>query len=176
MIHLHSETTYYAEGLMLPTHCAVCDSDDAEPFSYVQGHFPIAIPGFGGIHRQTHVSIPYCKYHAEAFQFRFRVLQVLQFLIIPVIFGCLFWGFALEDQNRGAKQGWNIPLTIGMFSFFILLPATLIARQFMYDAFFYVRPGCIQVKSKHPQFLDRLTTANTRTDNEAVQREETGNA
>ena len=105
MVHFHSKKTYYAEGLTLPTHCAVCDSEGAEPFSYVQGHFPIAIPGFGGVHQQTHVSIPYCKYHTDAFRFRFRVLQILQFLIIPIMFGCLFWGFALQDQNPAVKQG-----------------------------------------------------------------------
>jgi hypothetical protein len=160
MLHFHFEQTYHAEHINLPDHCAVCDAEHAEPFNYVQGHFPIAIPGFGGVHTQTHVAIPYCKYHADAFHFRFRVLGILQYVIIAIGIVSFYWGFILQDQQGAKNSEMNVQIIFGFICFCPLLPGSLLLRRFLYDAFFVVRPGYVQIKSKYPHFLERITEAN----------------
>ena len=151
--------SYYAENLVLPPRCVVCDSEHAELTSYVQEHFPIPIPGFGGFHRQTQVALPYCRYHADAFRFRFRALRIIQYFFIACIFLCGIAGFALLDK-KPAPHPLGIPLvTVSMICLFILLPASLVVRGFMYDAFFICRPNGIHVKSKHPHFLKQIQNA-----------------
>lgn len=158
--HFGTDKTYDAGNMVMPTRCAVCDCEEAEPFTYVQGHYPIAVPGFGGVYRSTTVTIPYCKYHADAFRFRFRVLEITQYAIIAIGFACLYAGFAMEGRKPAADQGFNAVSLVGVFCFVILLPGSLIVRRYMYDAFFLVRPGWVEVRSKYQYFLDNLCAVN----------------
>jgi len=139
--HFGFDQTSNAEMIVQPTRCLVCHCEGALPFTYIQGHFPIPIPGFGGVYRQTTVTVSYCRQHAEAFQTRFRVLEGCQYAIIVISLACFYAGFILEDRNEGAGNGWKYLVGAGAEGMAGLLPATLVVRRHLYDALFTVRPG-----------------------------------
>src|SRR5262245_40247949 len=131
----YSGTDEELEGtLVLPMRCAVCESEDAELFTYEQGRFPIVLP-FVSIHRSTTVTIPYCNRHLEEFHSRFRNLSYLQYGIIALGFPLLFWGGWTMDEEHGGTGGWNWQFAAGLICFCILLPASLFARGYLYDVF-----------------------------------------
>jgi hypothetical protein len=150
----------YEGTLVIPMRCAVCDGEEAELFTYDQGHFPIPIPGFGGVYRRTTATIPYCSRHLAAFHTRFRILTFLQYAVIGIGFPFMYWGLILTDENHGGNEGWNWQLSIGVICFCILLPASLIVRGKLYDAFFRVRPDGIEIRSNYRQFIKNLYEAN----------------
>jgi hypothetical protein len=156
----HVSQELEANRMVLPTRCIVCDREGAEPVSYVQGHFPVPIPAFGGVYTSTHVILPYCEFHAASFRLRFRILRFVQYAIIAVAFICVNVGFALEREEPEAEQGFNALSGFGVFCIAILLPGSLIVRRLMYDAFFRVKQGHVLVTSKHQHFLDRLNALN----------------
>jgi MFS family permease len=161
---MSKKVTIRGGDVQFPTQCVVCDCENAQLVQYLQAHFPIPvpIPGFGGIgiFRRSDAWLPYCEAHAAAFKRRFRALTIIQNVIAVFAIGFVIWGVILSDEKHGGGEGWNLPFGIGVFCLCILLPASLIVRSYLYDAYFQVRASKIVVKSRHPRFLERLRELN----------------
>jgi hypothetical protein len=142
----------------IPMRCAVCDSEQARLFEYTQEHFPIPIL-YVSFHTRTNVVLPYCAYHWDAFQSRFRSLRIVQYALIVGFFGTIAPGFFLMENVPGKERLGGALFIIGVICL-VALPITLIVRHFFYDAFFRHKEAGLQISSKHKTFIENLKTAN----------------
>jgi hypothetical protein len=164
--------TFDLGTFVFPSRCVVCDSEDAELVTYTQEHFPVPIPFFGGLHTRSHAELPYCKYHADAFRFRFRVLQITQYAVIATALPCLYAGFVMqEDAQKGNDWLANVLLALAITCLAVVLPVSLVVRRLMYDAFFRYGPNHVQVTSKYPHFVARMREVNGLTPESGVDRQ-----
>jgi hypothetical protein len=99
--------------------------------------------------------VPYCDHHRIAFQRRFRVLRIIQYILIAGFFGCFFTGVSMQEND----DDWNYLMILGLMCL-LLLPITLIGRHFLYDAFFRFRPGGVLISSKHQKFIENVLEVN----------------